>query len=76
MAEFLRANFTEDSLVLPANRMGALVQELLGLGVSGGAVYDALIALTAAEHGAELLTRDRRAEETYRRCGAKYRLLG
>jgi predicted nucleic acid-binding protein len=52
------------------------VSEIHRRGVSGGAVYDALIALTAAEHEAELLSLDGRAEATYRRCGANYRLLG
>jgi predicted nucleic acid-binding protein len=51
------------------------VSEIHRRGVSGGAVYDALIALTAAEHEAELLSLDG-AEATYRRCGANYRLLG
>jgi predicted nucleic acid-binding protein len=45
-------------------------------GVSGGASYDAVVALTAAEHGEELLTRDHRAEGTYRRLGIAYRLVG
>jgi predicted nucleic acid-binding protein len=44
-------------------------------GISGGATYDALVALTAAEHELELVTRDRRAEVTYRRLGVRYRLV-
>lgn len=43
--------------------------------VSGGASYDALVALTAAEHGHELVTRDRRAETTYKRLGVAYRVV-
>ena len=43
--------------------------------VSGGASYDALVALTAAEHGHELLTRDRRAETTYKRLGVACRVV-
>jgi predicted nucleic acid-binding protein len=31
------------------------------LGIAGGAVYDALVALAAKEHGAALATRDARA---------------
>ena len=43
---------------------------LLGrLGIAGGAVYDAVVALAAAEHGATLATRDARARVTYEAIG-------
>jgi predicted nucleic acid-binding protein len=48
---------------------------LAGAGVSGGAAYDGLIALTALEHDLELYTRDRRAERTYRALDVPYQLL-
>jgi toxin FitB len=35
------------------------------LGIAGGAVYDALVAMAAKEHGATLATRDARARGTY-----------
>jgi predicted nucleic acid-binding protein len=54
----------------------AFVQGMARAGISGGATYDALVALTAAEHGEELLTRDRRAETTYRLLGTPYRFVG
>jgi toxin FitB len=41
------------------------------LGIAGGAVYDALVALAAVEHDAELATRDRRAQGTYELVGAR-----
>ena len=41
----------------------------------GGEVYDALIAMTAKSAGAVLLTRDRRAETTYRAIGVESRYL-
>lgn len=41
------------------------------LGIAGGAVYDAMVALTAAEHGAELATRDARARATYETVGVR-----
>jgi predicted nucleic acid-binding protein len=44
-------------------------------GVSGGATYDGLIALTAIEHDLELLSRDRRAARTYRALGARFQLI-
>lgn len=40
------------------------------IGVAGGAVYDALIALAAVEGGLPVVTRDRRAAPTYRALGA------
>lgn len=40
--------------------------ELGALGIAGGSVYDALVGRAAAENGRTLLTRDRRAERTYR----------
>ena len=48
---------------------------LAGAGVSGGATYDGLIALTALEHELEILTRDKRAERTYRGLNVPYQLL-
>jgi predicted nucleic acid-binding protein len=48
---------------------------LAAASVSGGATYDGLIALTALEHDLELLTRDGRAERTYRALGVPYRLV-
>ena len=37
----------------------------------GGAVYDAMVALAAKEHGARLATRDARAANTYRSVGVE-----
>jgi predicted nucleic acid-binding protein len=44
-------------------------------GIAGGAVYDTLIAATAAQHGAELLSCDRRAAANYERYGVRFSLL-
>lgn len=53
------------------------VHSTLGrLGISGGAVYDALVAMAAAEHGAVLATRDARARGTYDVVGATVILVG
>lgn len=43
--------------------------------ISGGAVYDAVVALTAADAGAVVVTRDRRAARTYGRLGVAFELL-
>ena len=51
---------------------------MLGLvdhGISSGASYDALVAATAASHGAELVTCDRRAAPVYERYGIRVHLL-
>jgi hypothetical protein len=40
-------------------------------GIVGGAVYDAMVALAAAEHDAELATRDMRARASYEMVGAR-----
>lgn len=53
----------------------SLVLRCAEAGVFGGAVYDGLIALTAASHGTTLLTRDNRAVPTYRRLGAKHQQI-
>jgi len=45
-------------------------------GHPGGAVYDALIGLTAARHGAELVTRDVRAAATYEALAVPHRVIG
>jgi len=44
-------------------------------GLSGGSIYDALIALGAAEHGLRLTTRDARAARTYRSLGVAFELV-
>jgi predicted nucleic acid-binding protein len=52
-----------------------LVPRLAECGVSGGAVYDAVIAATADEWGAVLLTRDRRAMATYRALSVDHEVI-
>lgn len=49
---------------------------LAGAGVSGGASYDAVVALEAADAGLPLVSRDARARSTYARVGADVELLG
>ena len=49
-----------------------LLARLGALGIAGGAVYDALVGAAAVEHGRTLITRDRRAVDTYRRLGVKF----
>jgi predicted nucleic acid-binding protein len=44
-------------------------------GIMGGAIYDALIAATALEADARLLSRDERAARTYEAIGVKFELV-
>jgi predicted nucleic acid-binding protein len=73
--EFISEQFPEPQLVLEAAEQRALTARLVQLGIDGGAVYDALVAFTAAAAGATLISCDRRAAPTYERCGAAVRLV-
>lgn len=65
VARLLEVSFPH-SRFLGARATESLLGRLHGAGIAGGAVYDALVGATAAEHGLRLATRDRRALETYR----------
>lgn len=52
-----------------------LVTQLARAGRTGGAVYDALVALTAKTAGAVLVTADRRAVSVYELVGVEIRPL-
>lgn len=62
-------------LVLSPTTPTGLPQLLADLGIAGGATYDAMIALTAAEHGCALATRDVRARSTYDLVGAQVEVV-
>jgi len=70
VARVLRERFAQP-LVLTDATAARLPDILAKLGVLGGAVYDAMVALAALEHDAELATRDARARATYEAVGAK-----
>ena len=59
------------SLLLAQKTTRRLAETFARLDISGGAVYDALVALAAVEHDAELATRDGRARATYEAVGAR-----
>ncbi len=69
-ARLLDARFSSP-LVLDSSRVRNLPDTLSRLGIAGGAVYDALVALAAKEHGAALATRDARARGTYEAVGVQ-----
>lgn len=52
-----------------------LARRLPSLGITGGAVYDALVGEAARCNGFSLLTRDHRAKRTYDLLGVDYRLV-
>jgi predicted nucleic acid-binding protein len=62
-------------ITLDAGAYAQATERLARAGIGGGATYDGLIALTALQHTVELVTRDTRAERTYRALGLAYRLL-
>jgi len=65
-----------DPFVLGPEVARRLPEVLSRLGIVGGAVYDALVALAAVEHGASLATRDTRAKGTYEAVGAHVIVAG
>jgi predicted nucleic acid-binding protein len=67
-ARLLDARFAAP-LVLSADAAQTVHRTLSKLGIAGGAVYDALVALAAEENGAALATRDARARGTYDAVG-------
>jgi hypothetical protein len=74
-ARLLRERFARPLVLAPA-AAGRLPDTLSRLGIAGGAVYDALVALAAVEHDAELATRDLRAKATYEAVGARVVIAG
>jgi predicted nucleic acid-binding protein len=70
----LTANFPH-SRFLGAEGTASLLASLADRGIAGGAVYDALVGATAIEHGLTLVSRDRRAWDTYRALGVTVRML-
>ena len=74
VARLLAHNFP-DSRFLGVPAAKRLHARLAPLAIAGGAVYDALVAAAAAEHGITLATRDRRAAETYRALDIDFELI-
>lgn len=50
-------------------------REVAGLGITGGAVYDALVGSAARSAGRILLTRDHRARVSYDLLGVTYQMV-
>ena len=70
----LEASFGE-AVAAPADELAALPAVLAPLGITGGAVYDALVGLAARAAAIPLVTRDARALGTYTALGAEIELV-
>ena len=76
VGQFLRDAFGDEWLIPSGATLATLVQDLAKHDIRGGATYDALIAATARDAGARLVTCDRRAQATYDRLGVAVTFLG
>ncbi len=74
VSQLLDANFPH-SRFLSGEQAATLLASLASSGIAGGSVYDALVGAAAREHGQTLVTRDRRALETYRELGVTVELI-
>lgn len=74
-AQLIEANFG-DPLCLADATVSALHRTLSRLRISGGATYDALVGMTAREHGLSLISRDTRALGTYGLVGVNVEVIG
>lgn len=73
-ARLLEANF-DTVLTVPATESTTLPLVLAPLGIAGGAVYDALVALAARAAAVPLATRDARALGTYTSLGVHVEII-
>ena len=71
VVDALEREFSEPWLALDHDEQRACLRRAVDAGVSGGALYDALIAATAAKHRATLMSADRRAQPTYEAMGVQ-----
>ena len=68
---FITGRFTEPFLILSETGYQELLATVAAGQILGGPAYDALIAFTAAEHNATLMSLDQRAAATYEAVGAR-----
>lgn len=72
---FITERFAEPFLTLSETGCQEFLATVAARQILGGPAYDALIAFTAAEHEATLLSLDRRATATYESVGAAVELI-
>lgn len=76
VADLLEEWFPAGRIIVTSEDLSVtIVERCRQAGVGGGAVYDALVGLTAAGADAELLSRDARAARTYQTLGVPFRLI-
>jgi predicted nucleic acid-binding protein len=75
VAEYLHADYPGRRMVLPERERRYLVRRLASRSIAGGAVYDGIVAATAAHHGHGLLSCDRRAAFSYNRLDVEVTYL-
>ena len=75
VARLLVTNFPASAFLGEADTMH-LGGEVAVLGISGGAVYDAMVGAAARQHGRLLISRDRRARPIYEALDVKVEVLG
>lgn len=71
----LDSNFPGSRFLSPSSQSDALAR-FAELGIAGGSVYDALVGCASLAHEVTLVTRDRRALDTYRSLGVDVRFIG
>ena len=74
--EWLERRFESEWLTLPPAAARRALRTAVEQGIRGGALYDALVAGTAAHHRRRLLTADRRAAPVYRALGVTVDYVG
>lgn len=75
VSEYLERFLEQPPIGLEPAGYPSAVDELSKSAITGGAVYDGLIALAARDAHATLVSLDRRAGATYRRLGVEVELL-
>ena len=73
--QYLVETFTSPPVTLSAAGYDHLLELAAAERITGGAVYDALVAATAREVGATLISLDERAVATYQRMSVDYRIV-
>jgi len=73
--QVLQDMFPEPPLTLSSPGYLRVIQLVASLGVPGGAIFDCIIAETAREHGAALVSLDRRASKNYAAIGVDFTIL-
>jgi len=76
VSDFIERSFADHDLVaLSGDDQRKLVISAAALGITGGAIYDALIGASCAHAGLKLMTLDARARQTYAALGVAHELL-